>query len=114
MLEPDPGVAARVRDAASLMLAYAAEPTSVGQTLSRFLPDLGIVNREAQLGTIEEVGELAVAEYTQQNGQLQPWVVPTLRDLASGPVFLETRVLAGFAIRLAMAKAIINMGQAGA
>lgn len=85
----------------------------MGQTLSRFLPDLGILNREAQLGTIKDVGEMAITEYTKQNGALQDWVQPYLTDIASGPVFVETRILAAFAIRIAMARSLMVMGQAG-
>ena len=83
-------------------------------TLVRFLPDLGIVNREAQLGTIDDVGELVIPEYMTQSGTLQPWVQPFLRDLSLAPLFFEPRIMAAFSLRLALARALVTLSEAGA
>lgn len=83
-------------------------------TLVRFLPDLGIVNREAQLGTIDDVGELVIPEYMLPSGNLQPWVQPYLRDLSLSPVFFEPRILAAFALRIAFARGLVTLSEAGA
>lgn len=96
-----------------MLLEHAADAHSVGMSLSKFLPDLGILNREAQLGRINDVGDIVIAEYTTTQGFLQPWVRPHLQELATSPVFMEPRILAAFTLRVALALALVTIARAG-
>ncbi|GEM_PF-5573688 len=103
----------RVDTACDLLLSAAQDPYGLGVLLARFLPEVGITDRGAQLGTIEEVGELVIPEYTARDGRLQPWVRVHLQELVRGSNFIEPRIAAAFVTRIALSSALITLAKAG-